>query len=59
MDDKDKVIKTLKESETALKSGEIAELSGVDKNLVDKIIKVLVKTDLVASPKRCFYELKK
>ena len=52
------VLKTLKDSKEPLKSGEIAEKCGQDKNAVDKAIKVLVKENLVDSPKRCFYQAK-
>jgi predicted transcriptional regulator len=59
MDNKELIINTLKNSNEPLKGGEIAEKSGVDKKEVDKIIKNLVKEDLIESPKRCFYQLKK
>ena len=39
-----------------LRPGEIAELTGVDKNDVGKAIKVLAGEGKVISPKRCFYE---
>jgi predicted transcriptional regulator len=58
MEIKEIVLKTLKDSKEPLKCGEIAEKSGQDKNAVDKAIKVLVKEDLVTSPKRCFYQAK-
>ena len=58
MEAKELVLKALKESAEPLKGGEIAEKSGVDKKEVDKVIKVLVKEDLIHSPKRCFYTAK-
>lgn len=58
MEAKEVVLKTLKESPEPLKGGEIADKSGVDKKEVDKIIKILVKEDLIHSPKRCFYAVK-
>ncbi|MBE0637604.1 MAG: MarR family transcriptional regulator [Bacteroidales bacterium] len=58
MESKELVLKTLKESKEPLKGGEIAEKSGLDKNTVDKVIKVLVKEELIHSPKRCFYSVK-
>lgn len=58
MEAKELVLKTLKESPEPLKGGEIAEKSGVDKKEVDKVIKILVKEDLIHSPKRCFYCVK-
>jgi predicted transcriptional regulator len=58
MEIKQIVLKTLKDSKEPLKCGEIAEKCGQDKNAVDKVIKVLVKEDLVSSPKRCYYQAK-
>ncbi len=53
-----KVLEALKKSEKELKTQEIAELSGVDKKEVSKIITKLKKLDLVYSPKRCYYKAK-
>jgi len=58
METKEKVLGTLKKSDNPLKSGEIAEISGVDKKEVDKAIKVLKTEGLIESPKRCFYSSK-
>jgi predicted transcriptional regulator len=58
MEIKQIVLKTLKDSEKPLKCGEIAEKCGQDKVAVDKVIKVLVKEDLVTSPMRCYYQAK-
>jgi predicted transcriptional regulator len=58
MEIKQIVLKTLKDSKDPLKAGEIADKCGQDKNAVDKMIKILVKEDLVTSPKRCYYEAK-
>ena len=58
MEPKEKVLNTLKKSDTPLKGGEIAEKSGLDKKEVDKAIKVLKTEGLIESPKRCFYSSK-
>lgn len=58
MEIKQIVLKTLKDSEKPLKCGEIAEKCGQDKVAVDKVIKMLVKEELVTSPMRCYYEAK-
>ena len=58
MEPKEKVLNTLKKSDTPLKGGEIAEKSGLDKKDVDKAIKVLKSEGLIESPKRCFYSVK-
>jgi predicted transcriptional regulator len=57
MDNSDIILKTLRDN-GALKSGEIAEKSGISKADVDKVIKKLLKEDKVYSPKRCFYDIK-
>lgn len=54
----EKILKTLNEK-GAMKSGEIATATGIEKADVDKAIKKLVKEEKVHSPKRCFYDVKK
>lgn len=49
------VLSTLKEADKPLKSGEIAEMSGIDKKEVDKAIKKLKVEEKIVSPKRCYY----
>lgn len=58
MEIKEKVFQTLKSNAEPLKSGEIAEMSGLDKKDVEKAIKQLMNENKVDSPKRCFYGLK-
>ena len=52
------VLDTLRKSGTPLKSGELAEKTGIDKKEVDKAIKRLMTDNLIESPKRCFYSAK-
>ena len=52
------VIETLAKAGNPLKSGEIAEIAGIEKKDVDKAIKSLKTDDKTSSPKRCFYEAK-
>ncbi len=52
------VLETMKQQDKELKSGEIAELTGIQKDKVSKIISKLKKLDLVYSPKRCYYKAK-
>lgn len=59
MDKNEIILKTLIDSETALKAGEIAELSGIDKKEVDKVLKTLKAEDKIEVPKRCYYQAKK
>lgn len=57
-DNEKQVISTLKKEGRPLKSGEIAELAGIEKTAVDKVIKKLKADGTVDSPKRCYYSLK-
>ena len=56
---KEKVIQVLESANTPLKSAQIAEMSGVDKKEVGKLIKQLKSNGLIESPKNCFYQIKK
>jgi len=58
MDTLEIVISTLKKSGISMKSGEIAQMAGLDKSEVDKVIKKLKKEDKIISPKNCYYQLK-
>ena len=57
MEHTDLIIKTLM-ANGALRPGEIAEKSGLDKADVDKAIKKLKGDNRIFSPKRCFYDVK-
>jgi DNA-binding MarR family transcriptional regulator len=59
MESKEIILKALKNSEKPLKGGEIAEITGIDKKEVDKIIKKLKAEEKIISPKNCYYEAKK
>ena len=58
MDDKTKVLESLKKSDKPLKAGEIAVLTGMDRKLVDKAMKKLKEDGVIVSPKSCFWEAK-
>ncbi len=58
MEAKEKVLETLKNSDKPLKGGEISEMSGIEKKVVDKAIKELKADGLIEIPKRCFYSAK-
>lgn len=55
---KEAVLQAMKKAGKALKTGEIAELSGLDKKVVEKAMDELKKEGLIVSPKRCFWEPK-
>ncbi len=59
LDDKSKkVLDAMKQTGKELKTQEIAELAGIEKQEVSKIITKLKKMELVYSPKRCYYKAK-
>ena len=57
MENKELILKTLREN-SELKAGEIAQLTGLDKKVVDKEMAQLKKEDLIISPKRCYWTIK-
>jgi predicted transcriptional regulator len=54
----EQIIKVLQVANIPMKSGEIAEASGLDKKEVDKLIKKLKSEEKIDSPKRCYYSIK-
>jgi transcription initiation factor IIE alpha subunit len=59
METKDLVFKTLSDSILPLKAQEIANKTGIDKKEVDKAIKALKTEEKIASPKVCYYCVKR
>ena len=59
METKEKVLNAMKEMGGPVRPGDIAEKTEIEKKELDKIIKVLRTEELIFSPKRCFYEIKK
>lgn len=57
MDVEAQILEVLKRAGKPLRPGEIAELTGLEKDLVSKIIKSLKNAGKIKSPKRCFYAL--
>jgi chromosome segregation and condensation protein ScpB len=58
MNNEEIILKTFTSAGKPLKAAEIAEMSGLEKKEVDKIIKQLKSKDKIYSPKRCYYEPK-
>ncbi len=54
-----KILDALNKTGKPMRSGEIAEIAGLDKSAVEKLIKKLKAEDVIFSPQRCFYDLKK
>ncbi len=57
MDDKAKVIEAFRAAGQPVGAGKIAELTGLDKKVVDKIFAQLKKDGTIVSPVRCKYTL--
>jgi transcription initiation factor TFIIIB Brf1 subunit/transcription initiation factor TFIIB len=55
METKEIVLKAIENAGKPVKGGEIAEITGIDKKEIDKIIKKLVTEGKINSPIRCFY----
>lgn len=53
MDHKDILLKAMREAGEPLNAGRIAELSGLDRKEVDKIMKQLKAEGAIVSPVRC------
>jgi hypothetical protein len=51
--DKEKILKVMRESGTPLNAGKVAELSGLDRKVVDKEFAAMKKTGEIVSPVRC------
>jgi DNA-binding transcriptional regulator GbsR (MarR family) len=51
----DKIYKAFTDSEAPLRAGEVAEITGIDKKEVSKVIKTLKKEGKIISPKNCYY----
>jgi len=57
MENKDLILKALKEN-GELKADEIVQITGLEKNIVEKEMKKLKKEEAIFSPKRCFWAVK-
>lgn len=58
MEPKTKVLEVMKKNGNPLRAGEIAEISGLDKKIVEKAMKELSNEACIFSPKRCFWQVK-
>jgi len=53
MDEKAKVLEVLRQAGEPLNAGKIAEISGLDRKIVDKAMKALKEEGAIVSPVRC------
>jgi DNA-binding transcriptional regulator GbsR (MarR family) len=56
MNQKEIVLNAMRGASKPLRTGEIAELAGLDKKEVDKAMKELKSEELIFSPKPCFWQ---
>jgi biotin operon repressor len=52
--EKAKVLETIKAAGVPINAGKLAELSGLDRKIVDKAMKQLKEEGEIISPKRCY-----
>ena len=58
MENKEKVLEAIKNSDKPVNAGKVVELTGLDRKDVDKAMNQLKKEELIVSPVRCFWTAK-
>lgn len=56
MNEKELILKAMKEAGEPLNAGKIAELTGLDRKVVDKAMAAMKKDGSIVSPVRCKWE---
>ncbi len=56
MSDKEIVLETMKKAGEPVNAGKVAEMSGLDRKVVDKAFNELKKEGAIVSPVRCQWE---
>ena len=56
-ENEEKVLEAFKKAGKPLRPGDIAEMTGIDKKEVSRIIKKLKEEGKLIVPKRCYYSL--
>ena len=56
MDAKEQILKAMKEAGEPLNAGKVAELTGLDRKVVDKAFAEMKKDGTIVSPVRCKWE---
>ena len=57
MDNYEAVLNYFSTATEPVRSGDVAEATGIDKKEVEKIMSKLKKEEKIVSPKRCFWEI--
>ncbi len=55
MDEKETILAAMRKAGEPLNAGKVAELTGLDKKVVDKVFAQLKKEGAIVSPVRCKY----
>ncbi len=58
MENSAKILEVLQSAGKPLAAGEITELSGLDRKVVDKEMKKMKDSGAIESPKRCYWQPK-
>jgi hypothetical protein len=58
METKDVILNAMKTFGEPINAGKIAELTSLDRKLVDKTMAILKKEETIVSPKRCYWQPK-
>ncbi len=56
MNEKEQILKAMKQAGEPLNAGKIAELTGIDRKVVDKAMADMKKDGSIVSPVRCKWE---
>ncbi len=56
MSEKDQILEAMKKAGEPLNAGKIAELTGLDRKVVDKTMTAMKKDGTIVSPIRCKWE---
>ena len=56
MNEKEKILNAMKKADEPLNAGKVAELTGLDRKVVDKAFAEMKKSGEIVSPVRCKWE---
>ncbi|MBR1404173.1 MAG: HTH domain-containing protein [Treponema sp.] len=56
MDEKEQILKAMRDAGVPLNAGKIAELTGLDRKTVDKAMDAMKKDGSIVSPVRCKWQ---
>lgn len=56
MDERDLILETMRKAGEPLNAGKVAELSGLDRKVVDRAFAAMKKEGSIVSPVRCKWE---